>query len=93
MNGKKSNCLASLAIRQNGTLTKSTDNTATNEPILKICGITTSTELSETVEAIQFRPHSEYDSSEYELRIRKLYKEITKNFYSQMGVLYTCYNK
>lgn len=91
-----------LAIRQDGTSTKSADNTATNEPILKICGITTSNELSETVEAIRFRPHSEYTLSEYKLCIRKLYEEITnlqiddeydlitKNFYSQMGVLYAC---
>ena len=91
-----------LAIRQGGTSTKSYDNTATNEPILKICGITTSNELSETVAAIRFRPHSEYTLSEYELRLRKLYEEITnlqvddeyeginKNFYSQMGILYAC---
>lgn len=91
-----------LAIRQDGTSTKSVDNTATNEPILKICGITTSNELSETAESIRFRPHSEYTLSEYELRIRKLYEEITnlkvdneydvitQNFYSQMGVAYSC---
>ena len=91
-----------LAIRQDGTSTKFDDNTATNEPILKICGITTSNELSETVAAIRFRPHSEYTLSEYKLCIRKLYEEITnlqiddeydlitKNFYSQMGVLYAC---
>lgn len=69
---------------------------------MKICGITISNELSETVEVIRFRPHSEYNLSEYELRIRKLYEEMTnlqvddeydginKNFYSQMGILYAC---
>lgn len=55
---------------------KSSINTAVNKPILKICGISATNELSDKVEAVRFHPKHEYTLAEYEKRIRQLYEEI-----------------
>ena len=46
------------------------------KPILKICGIAATNELSDKVEAVRFHPKHEYTLAEYEVRIRQLYEEI-----------------
>ena len=55
------------------------------KPILKICGIAATNELSDKVEAVRFHPKHEYTLAEYEVRIRQLYEEIA-NF--QVGEEY-----
>ena len=59
---------------------KSSNNVAIQKPILKICGITASNELSDRVEAVRFHPKHEYTLTGYEARIRQLYEEIA-NFH------------
>ena len=49
-----------------------------SKPILKLCGITASDELSSDVEAAYFHPKHKFTLAEYEARIRQLYHEIAE---------------